>query len=289
MPVKLKAVYEKIDEIPEGFADLYLERNGKMELTGVEGVKTQADVDRVNESLRKEREDHKVTKLKLNKFGDLNPDEDIVGKLAELDEVKATLEAVTKEGKLDEKKITPLVDAAVRRVTGPLEREKTQLQRDLDAALKGKSELEKENTGLKTSIVEGNIERTIRDAAVGAKISATAIEDAVMYGSRVFEVLEDGRVVTKDIRGTTPGIEAKEWFKDMQEKRPHWWPNSVGGGSAGSRGGGGLSGNPWTAANWNLTAQGQFVKTHGEAKAREAAERAGSSFGSTKPPQNKAA
>lgn len=288
MPVKLKAVYEKVDEIPEGFVDLYLERNGKMELTGVEGIKTEADLGRVNEALRKEREDHKVTKIKLNKFGDLNPDDDIAGKLLELDETKATLEAMTKEGKLDDKKISPLVDAAVRRITAPMEREKTQLQRDLDAARKEKDDLAKENGSLKTSIVEGKIEGTIRDAAVGAKISASAIEDAVMLGARVFEVLEDGRVVTRDIRGTVPGIEAKEWFKDMQEKRPHWWPNSVGGGSSGSRGGGGHSGNPWTAANWNLTAQGAYVKQHGEAKAREAAAAVGSTFGATKPPQKAA-
>lgn len=281
MPVKLKTIYEKIDEIPEGFADLYLERNGKMELTGVEGVKTQADLDRVNEALRKEREDHKGTKIKLNKFGDLNPDDDIIGKLAELDETKATLEAMTKDGKLDDKKITPLVDAAVRRITAPMEREKTQLQRDLDAARKVGDDAAKENAILKTSITQGNIERNIRDAAIGAKIAATAIEDAVMYGANVFEVMEDGRVLTKDVRGTTPGIEAKEWFKDMQEKRPHWWPTSVGGGARGGAGGTGRSSNPWAAENWNITAQGAYARQHGEAKAREAAAAVGSSLGAT--------
>ena len=36
MPAKLKTIYEKEEEIPEGYTDLYLERNGKFELTGIE-------------------------------------------------------------------------------------------------------------------------------------------------------------------------------------------------------------------------------------------------------------
>ena len=49
----LKTIYDNEADIPEGFAALYTEKNGKWELTGVQGVKTQLDVDRVQEALRK--------------------------------------------------------------------------------------------------------------------------------------------------------------------------------------------------------------------------------------------
>src|SRR4051812_33728781 len=75
MPVKLKTIYEKAEDIPEGFNELYLERNGKFELTGIEGVKTQADVERVQDALRKEKELHKAAKSALEKWGDLDPAE----------------------------------------------------------------------------------------------------------------------------------------------------------------------------------------------------------------------
>ena len=84
--------------------------------------------------------------------------------------------------------------------------------------------------------------------------------------------------------------EAKEWLKDMQEAKPHWWPASQGGGAGGGRGGlgGARADNPWTKEGWNLTKQGQFVRQFGDAKALEAAKAAGlSGLGSTKPAESK--
>jgi hypothetical protein len=42
--------------------------------------------------------------------------------------------------------------------------------------------------------------------------------------------------------------------------------------------------NPWTFANWNLTAQGQYVVKHGIIKAQAAAAEAGTTLGGPKPP-----
>ena len=286
---KLKVTYEKQEEIPTGFEELYVERNGRFDLVGIEGVKTQADIDKQLEANRKEREAHKATKDKLAKFGDLDP-ETIPTQLAELEETKARLEAVTKEGKLDESKMAPIIDAAVRKALGPVERIKTQLERDLDNARKTTAEKDAEVSSLRGAITQRTVEQSLRDAALAAKVIPTAVDDAVMYGARVFEVTEDGRVVTKDNAGVTPGIEAKEWLKDMQERRPHWWPASQGGGAGGGRGGGGnRASNPWLAENWNVTEQGKYVTTHGVDKAAQAAAAAGSKLGATRPTPTKGA
>lgn len=284
--MKLKTVYGTAEEIPEGYADLYSERNGQFELTGVEGVKTQADIDRVSESLRKERGDHKATKDKFSAFAELDPNE-VHEKLENYDNLVEQNEALKAGGgKLDEEKLEPIINARIKQAIGPLEREKVSLQKQLGDKDKKLVEKDGEVNTLKGTITSGTVERAIRDAAAEAKVLAPAISDAVLNGQRVFELTDDGRVVTRDVPGVTPGLTPKEWLKDKQESAPHWWPTSIGGGS---RGGGGPNGNvsgadnPWTKEGWNVTKQGQYYKTHGEEKATAMAARAGVKLGSTKP------
>lgn len=285
MPAKLKVVYDTAEEIPEGFGDLFQEKDGKFVLTGVEGIKTQADIDRVNEGLRKERTDHKATKERLQKFGDLNPDE-LPSKLEELATLQTQIDALKADGKFDEAKLEPMVEARLKRALGPLEREKGDLTRQIALITKAKQDAENEVGVLRTSIMHSGMERTIRDAATGAKILSTAIDDAVMLAMTAFEQTEDGRILVKDNNklGITPGIEAKEFFKDMVDKRPHWWPASVGGGSGGGRGGLiSRAENPWSVEGWNVTKQGAFITQHGLEKAAAAATAVGSKIGNTKP------
>lgn len=284
--MKLKTIYDTEEEIPEGFAELYTERNGKWELTGVEGVKTPADIERVQEALRKEKNDHKATKQLLVPFEGLDP-ETIHATATELEEVKAQLDAIKADGTIDEAKLEPIIAARVAQKVAPVEREKVALTRKLDDANKKITDLGGEVTGLKTTIVTGNVERAIRDAAIVEKVNGPAIDDAVMRGTRIFEVSEDNRVITRDGVGVTPGLTPKEWLNDMKEKAPHWWPASVGGGAQGGPKGaaGTYSGanNPWSKQGWNLTKQGALVRQLGETKAGEIAAQAGSKIGATKP------
>lgn len=283
MAVKLKTIYEKQEDIPEGYGDLYVQRNGKFELSGIEGVKTQADVDRVQEALRKEKADHKAAKDSLAKWGELDP-EKVPAALEELEEVKAQLATATKEGKVDEGAVQERIEAAVNRAVGPLQRDKKALETQLNQKDKVIAEKDGEVQNLQGNIKRSKIEGILRDNAIASKVIATAIDDAVMVGLNMFEEV-DGKYVTKDGIGVTPGLDPKEWYKDMQEKRPHWWPPSQGGGS---RGGSGPTGrtaeNPWSREGWNVTKQGQYIRQHGEAKAGEAATSVGSKVGSTKPP-----
>jgi hypothetical protein len=284
---KLKTIYDSLDEIPEAHRELFAERNGKFELVGVEGIKTQADIDRVQSALVKERNEHKEAKEKLAKFGDLDP-EKVHEQLEAGAEAVATVQQLTKDGKLDESKVQERIDAAIAKAVGPVQREKTALERQLDAQKKAVAERDAKIGNLEAERIQDKIAGTLRDAAIAAKVLPTAIDDAVLVGARMFEVTEDGRIITRDNVGVTPGIDANAWFKDMQERRPHWWPTSVGGGAQGGRGtpGSGAD-NPWSAEGWNITRQGQYVRTHGEAKAAEAAKAVGSALGATKPPAPK--
>jgi len=126
----------------------------------------------------------------------------------------------------------------------------------------------------------------VRDAAVADKVVSHALDDVALRALRIFEQTEDGRIITKDVPGVTPGLTPKEWLADMKEKAPHWWPASVGGRSAGG-GPGNTSGanNPWSKAGWNITKQGQFMTANGADKAKQLAESVGSFIGATKPPE----
>ena len=76
----------------------------------------------------------------------------------------------------------------------------------------------------------------------------------------------------------------KDWIKEMEESRPHWFPLSQGGGARG--GGGGVTTgkeNPWSVEGWNVTGQGKVVREQGEAKAAEMAARVGSKLGAVRP------
>lgn len=266
----LKIMHDTVDEIDEGFRSLYSEKDGKYHLTGVEGVKTQADIDRLNESLRKERNDHKALKDRFSVFGEQDPSE-ILSKLDKYPELEAAA-----EGKMDEAKINEIAESRVRTKLAPVERELGQFKTKTEA-------LAQENEQLKNTLRSRDIKDNVMSAALKGKVIDTALEDVLMLADRVFEVNEDGTVTTKDGVGVTPGITPEAWLQEMQPKRPHWWPASEGGGSRGGGGGGdGFSENPWSHEHWNMTKQGQIL-TADATKADRMAKAAGTTVGGPKP------
>jgi hypothetical protein len=273
--MSLKAIYEKKEDIPEAFQELYTERDGKWEVTGIEGIKTVADVERVQEGARKERNDHKETKDKLRDWEKLGKLEDVQGKLDKYPE----LEAAASGKETDE-------DVIKQRVEARLEQHLAPVRRDLEKA-------QKENREKDEKIQEyaaGDLRRTIHDAigkaarpADGAKVLDSALSDVKMVGESMFEVV-DGKVITKDnIAGITAGAAPEDWLQEMQKTRPHWWPPSEGGGAGGSGGKGGFPNNPWSKEHWNLTQQGRVVREQGEEKAAAMAKAAGVQIGATRP------
>lgn len=78
--------YDGVDSIPEmSVKELFTEKEGKMVFTGIEGMKTQKDVDSLQEALRKERNDHGQLKESFKLFDGL--DADLARKAIEENEV----------------------------------------------------------------------------------------------------------------------------------------------------------------------------------------------------------
>lgn len=277
----LQAIHDKIDDIPEPYRDLYTEKAGKFELTGISGIKTQADFDRLNGALTKERSDHGAARQALEPWTGLG---------IELTDLQTTLDRVPEleaaaAGKLDDAAIDDIVN---RRVDGTLKSREAPLQRSIADLTKSNETLLAENTGFKAQNTKRAIHDNVRAQLVEQKVIPEAHEDALFLAERVFEVREDdGMIVTRDGVGVTPGVEAGIWLTDMQEKRPHWWPPSQGGGAQG--GGRGPSGahagaaNPWSAEGWNMTKQMEVAKTKGRDYAVQLAVAAGTTLTGGKP------
>jgi hypothetical protein len=260
--------YNSYEEIPAQVKHLYTQSGDKYVLIAAGQFKTADDVERLQESLRKEREDHKGTKKKLSSFNNLDPDE-LFEKLDRIDELEAAA-----AGKIDDSKINEMVETRLRAKTAPLERQIQTLTGE-------KTELETSVGDYKNKERRRVVHDHIRKAGIGAKIRDTAMDDALLVGENIFEVDEAGRVVTRDGVGVTPGIDPVVWLSEIKATRPHWWPESAGVGASGGEGGN-FAGNPFTKENWNMTEQGALVRSN-PARAEQMAKSAGTTVGGPRP------
>jgi hypothetical protein len=238
-----KMVLDSLDGLSEDVAKEYVEKDGKFVIQ-VEGMKTQADVDKVQTSLNAARASETTLKQRLGLLGDVKV-EDAVAQLARIPELEAAA-----EGKLDETKIKELAETRAKALLAPVERERDTLKTQLGEKDKVIGEFTEKDKSRK-------IHRQVREAAKATGMREEAVEDAILLSDRTFELLEDGNAVVKEGTSYTQGLGAKDWLTDLQSKRPHWWPDSEGGGAGGNRGGGGsITKNPWSDEHWNMTEQG---------------------------------
>jgi hypothetical protein len=271
----LSVTHKTIEEIPDGYRDLYTEQDGVFVLTGIQGVKTQADIDRIHGGLVKERDEHKATKAALKAWGDLKPDE-----------VRSNLDRMTElevmaKGSKDEfdSKLEELTEARVVSRLAPVKRENETLKARVD-----------ELTGLAGTLQAEKTKRVIGDSVLAACVESKVLEEArpdvIMLANQVCDIAEDGKtVLTKENPyGITPGLGTEAFLSEMQPKRKHWWPKSTGGGAGGSGGGFGAGGaNPWSADGWNLTQQGAYLRENGKDKAEQMAKAAGTTLNGPRP------
>lgn len=273
--VTLDLTYDSADAIPEGFKGLFDEDNGKFKLAGVNGMKTQQDINNIQEALRKEREDHKKAKDALTPWSSLGEIADVQAKLDRIAELEAAA-----EGKMDDEKINKIVEGRLTQKTAPLERQVQTITEERDT-------FKAENEALKTQIETRDRNDAVRSVATEMKVVATAIPDVEMIAGTFLERNEAGEFVTKaDVQGVTPGVDIKQFLKEMQKLRPHWWPASEGGGAGGGTGLGQGEANPWKAETWNVTQQGQIL-TRDRELATRLAKAAGTSIGGPKPAPSK--
>ena len=245
-----KMILDSIEGLPEDVAKEYVERDGKFHIQ-VEGMKTQADIDRIQGSLTAARTEASGFKAKLALLGDRKV-EDVVTMLDHIPELEAAA-----AGKLDEDKLKEMAEARARAIVAPIERERDGLKTKV-------GELEGTVQTYVTKEKTRTIHDQIKDAAAKAGVVPEAIEDAIILGERVFELEEGtGKAVVKEgASGHTRGLEVKDWLSDLQTRKPHWFGTSSGGGAGGNRGGGGgAEPNPFTHEHWNMTKQGQLMQS----------------------------
>lgn len=269
-----KMELESLDGLPEEVAKEYVEKDGKFVIQ-VEGMKTQDDVNRVQTALNAERTAHATLKSKVSAtFGD-EKFETIREKLDKLPELEAAA-----SGNLDETKIATIVEGRLKAKTAPLEREISNLKTE-------NGTLKEQVTTFTTKEKGRTIADQIRAEAAKAKMLDGAVEDAIFLGRSVMELQEDGVAVVKASTSFTEGLSAKDFVAQLQEKKPHWWGPTIGGGAGGNRGNGpSATNNPFSHENWNMTEQGKLV-TADRSRAEALAKAAGTSIGGRKPAPKK--
>lgn len=271
----IKAQYATLAEIPEAFRPLYEERGGQFHIAKIDGIKTDADVTRVQRALDAEKKDHATIKTNWTGFfGDKKP-EDI---RAILDRVPE-LETIAASKNINDEKLNELAETRFRSKLAPVERENATLKTELAARDAKLAEYDKRETT--RTIHDG-----VRGEAAKLKVVDTAMEDVLMLAERVFELDEKGALITRDMPGLTPGLAPSVWLTEMQQKRPHWWPASKGGGAGGGNGGGNPADNPFSHAGWNMTAQGKLHQEN-PTRAAQFAQIAGTTVGGLRPPAPK--
>lgn len=276
-------------EVEEAFRSLYTERGEQFVMTGIAGIKTQADVDKLQGSLNAERDAHKKTKERFRSLTfngtsivDLN-DDDLKPVIEAFDgyaELKAKAESA---GKTDDAKINQLVEERLKGKLAPVERD---LKAKTDALTAATEKIAQFETEKRQRTIHDAVRQAITETKVG-KFEPTAVDDALLLAERIFDVDDQGNVTIKDNVGFTPGVNATEWLIEIAERKKHWFGETVGGDAKGSKNNGKLSDNPWTSANWNKTKQGEYIAQHGEEKAKQAASAAGSSLDALYPPKSK--
>lgn len=259
---RLNAIVDSLANVPEQFHELYTERDGKFEVTGIDGVKTPGDVDRVQEALRKEREDHSGAKKRLSGFGEATPE--TVGAL--LEEVQELRIKVNEGGDLDER-ATKLAEQRLQTAEARFKREQKKLS-DQNTEL---------STANATLVGERNAARVLREGRKAlAHDDVKSDADAAAYGDmlieRLFTVDEDGKVVSREVDGLVGGLTPLEVFVQFKQEGEHrlLFGATQSGGAAGSGAGSReLGDNPFTLNKTtgrptNLTQCAKLVESNPE-------------------------
>jgi hypothetical protein len=238
----LKTTYDSPDDIPEQYRDLYADDGGKWRLTGVEGLKTQADIDNVLRAKAHEVRRRQEAEARWSALGDASP-EDILAKLDRIAELEAIAEG--KGGEVDK-----LVDARASARAAPLERELRARQSELEEARK---ELER----MRAIDRKRRIDDEARKALGEVGVIPEAQDDAMLYLSTMLELAEDGVPQTREGAGVPAGIDAAGLLAHLRDHgmRPLWWGANTGAGLRGGKGSALAGDNPWTKGKENLTKQ----------------------------------
>lgn len=287
--MKLQLSYDAKDKIPEGFADLYEERDDVWRFVAIDGLKTQADVDDVKDALAKERDKTREIEKLYAPYKELGQSADDIKALgADNDALKTKLEAALeaakdKEGEggggFDQAKIDKMVDElADQKVKAAVAIETSWRDKKLGELENSLKDLTHEHKELQETNRLGRIENSINAAMQKAKIRPDMIRDMSQMFVGMFDVRDDGSIQTVARQGAnvTPGLDPDRFMELQKTERPWLWADNTSANARGSAGSGRWESNPFDPKAPNLTAQGAILakdRANGtdEARAMQAA------------------
>lgn len=117
------------------------------------------------------------------------------------------------------------------------DRMKSGFEKDLKTAQEVAAQASSRTEKFASRVLKGEVV----SAASEAGVHKYALEDAMLAAARDFELDDDGNPVARDGKYGKDGkaLTLKEWFADMKDTRPHWFPATANGGGAGHGGGSG--------------------------------------------------
>jgi len=228
----LKYAVNDLSEVEDALHGLYTEQDGVYVLN-VEGVKPEAEMEKVLGALSKERNANKEAQKKLKQFGDVTPDD-----FNHLSDRVAELQA----------KDSKDVDALIKARMMPFEREKEQLAQERDNAMTELSEL-------RSNLMNSKRDTAIADMAAG-KIKPEFMKDAKLRAKYELQYNDD-------INGfvDSEGLKAEDWFTKQILETPSWELDSHGAGvKGGTKAKNTVSNNPFVTGN--LTEQFSLMKSN---------------------------
>ena len=206
-----------------------------------EKVITQSDIDKLTKALAAERAENKSNLVLLNAA------KKTIADAAALGTAPSPI-AVSQF-------IADGVKAGVAHATNELHLKVTDLESQLTTANAAAADSA-------VKLVTRSIAVEVRTAAREAHVLPTAINDLISLGNIELKMV-DGKVVNAE------GIDVATWIDNRKASAPYLWPVSRG---AGSRGNDAMPGagapNPWSRETWNMTLQGNLVKSDPQAAER---------------------
>jgi len=209
--MKLKASYEKMSDVPEGYESAYTEQDGKAVLTGGDfEFKTQADVLAMGKAKDNANIELSEAKAKLKAFEGIDP-----AKVSEMTNEIELLRTKIEKGGNDEETIETLVASR----TARLMKEKTANDEDW------KAKFEEEQGFRFNNELEKNL-----SAMFEGKVDQSFFKDSVAMNKGSFKREANGEWLNKD------GLTVEEVATKFVEERPHFAPRNNGGSATGNNG-----------------------------------------------------
>lgn len=119
-------------------------------------------------------------------------------------------------------------------LTKRAERMKSGFEKDLQTAREAEQRANSRTEKFASRVLKGEVV----SAASEAGVHKYAMEDAMLAAARDFELDDEGNPIAREGKYGKDGkpLTLKEWFADMKEARPHWFPATANGGGAGHGG-----------------------------------------------------